>query len=255
MRTQFQRLIPAIVLLPLLLPMRVDAAERDEEEYILPLVPPYAVIREHRMIAQSNGQGVYRLVELPSSPGVQYSFTDVVAGVEKLAVVGKIITGKAKDGFFLIDAGHAKPLLALSTERWKQALAEAGLTQSVQLASPDSMAVGQPESVLRPWKFRMMKGTLGMSDDLWSLVIQIVGVFFAFRVGLLGGRKRSPLVDAVLLGLAVNVVAQIVVAGGGPGAFAGFIVFPVLFVVVAYIGRMVGRLIPSNKEERSVASS
>src|SRR5689334_10024047 len=45
MRTQFQWLIPAIFLIPLLLPMQVDAANPGEDRYILPLIPHTPFLR------------------------------------------------------------------------------------------------------------------------------------------------------------------------------------------------------------------
>jgi hypothetical protein len=56
-------------------------------------------------------------------------------------------------------------------------------------------------------------------------------------MGLVGGRRRWSVSAAVVLGLGVNVVAQIIIAGGGPGAFVGFVFLPVLFVVAARLGR------------------
>lgn len=51
------------------------------------------------------------------------------------------------------------------------------------------------------------------------------------------------MVTACVGGLVVNIFAQIVVAGGGPGALVGFLFFPVAFGVLAEFGAATRRLV------------
>src|SRR4051794_3736722 len=44
--------------------------------------------------------------------------------------------------------------------------------------------------VLRPWRYRVMGGHLGLPDDTWSFVVQVAGLVTAFFMGLAGGRRR-----------------------------------------------------------------
>jgi hypothetical protein len=230
-----------ILSLQLLLPaMTLLGAELGDGLYSVPLVGRYAVVRDE-------GGTMCSLVELSAtSRGAGLSFTKVLPGVEEIAVVGNIIAGKANGEFFVLDTARAdaKPQLLQTDGQWVDALKATGITQPVQLATPDSMAATLPENVLRPGKFRMMGGRLGYSDDAWSLIIQIAGLVIAFFLGAMTGPRRSPLAVAVVLGIVVNVVAQMFIAGGGPGAFVGFFLLPLYCVLAALLGKGVRRLIP-----------
>src|SRR5262249_54958051 len=107
--------------------------------------------------------------------------------------------------------------------------------KEVQLVHPDVLAAGVSEQILRPWKFRMMREWLGISDDHWSLIMQIAGFVIAFIMGF-RSRRRSPLAAAAFLGFVINMIAQIFIAGGGPGAFVGFAALPLLCILSACLG-------------------
>jgi len=77
---------------------------------------------------------------------------------------------------------------------------------------------------------------LGVSGDIWSLVIQLAAVAVSFIIGLRGYDR--PLLHVTLpIGIAANVLGQIVFAGGGPGACAGMVIIPIFCLIAAYIGR------------------
>jgi hypothetical protein len=184
--------------------------------------------------------GTYRLVEVNAgASGGGLSTTLVVPAVEEVAVVGRVISGRAKGGYFVLEADRAgaKPELLGTREAWERALGGGGVSGAVRLEPPDALAGRVPGRVLRPWRYRVMGGKLGLPDDTWSLAVQVAGLVTAFFMGLVGGRRRWSVSAAVVLGLGVNVVAQIIIAGGGPGAFVGFVFLPVLFVVAARLGR------------------
>ena len=85
----------------------------------------------------------------------------------------------------------------------------------------------------------MMGGLFGLSDELWSLVVQVFGIGLALIIGARCGNRPLPLATLVTLALAVDVVAQLVIAGEGPGFFVGLIMFPIYFVVAAWIARAI----------------
>lgn len=226
-----------VVLLTLTAAADVAGASLGSEAYRLPLVDPYAIYRE-ASDANSN-KGMCRLVEVHSSSrGVGLSFSEIVTNVEQVGLEAKVIAGKADKGYFVLDTRqpNPQPQVYASFEEWKSALAAAGIITPIPLAQPDAMTAGQPEGILRPWKYRMMGGRLGYSDDAWSLIVQLAGLGVAFVVGL-ASLRRSPVLAAVVLGLIVNVVAQIVIAGGGPGAFVGFFILPLACCVAASLGK------------------
>lgn len=77
---------------------------------------------------------------------------------------------------------------------------------------------------------------LGVSGEIWSLVIQLAAVVVSFTIGLRGYDR--PLLHAALpIGIVANVLGQIVFAGGGPGACVGMVIIPIYCLIGAYIGR------------------
>ena len=58
-------------------------------------------------------------------------------------------------------------------------------------------------------------------------------------MGLLRRSLRSPFRATVVLGILVNILAQIFISGGGPGTFAGFFVLPVAYYLAMLIGKIV----------------
>ncbi len=76
----------------------------------------------------------------------------------------------------------------------------------------------------------------GISGDALSLPTQMVAFTVAFTLGVCGWPKAL-LLPLIGLGLVANIVAQIIFAGGGPGACAGFVGFPVICLILGYSGR------------------
>jgi hypothetical protein len=168
-----------------------------------------------------------------------WSSTTLLGDVEQVAVERNIVFGKAKDGYFVLDgnAADAKPATYESSEAWQSALVAAGISNAASsLKTPDALAANVPAQSLRPWNYRVMRNRLGFSDDEWSAIVQAMGALLAFLIGLFWTGRRRPIPEAVVLGLVVNVVAQILIAGGGPGAFVGFFGLPVVYVVATVLG-------------------
>ena len=116
-------------------------------------------------------------------------------------------------------------------------LSNVGIGDPTALKEPDALAAGVSDPVLRPWKYRIAGARFGISDDMLSLMVQLFGFALAFVVGLASPRGKSPIAVAVVLGLIINVVAQIFIAGRGPGAAVGFIAFPLYCILAAGLGK------------------
>jgi hypothetical protein len=229
----------ASILLALLLPVAASAAELRTDAYRLPLVDPYAIYCSDRQLSVSADQGLYRLVEvMPSRPGAGLSTHTLVPKVESVAVHDRIIFGKTTDGFFIFDARRSDPQPQVIPARpdWEIALRSLGISDPNVAKPPDELAAAVSEQILRPWKYQSL-GRFGIADDVLSLATQLFGLALAFVLGLAWPRHKSTLPAALAFGLIVNVVAQILIAGGGPGACVGFVALPLLCMVAAALGK------------------
>jgi hypothetical protein len=229
-----------LLVLVVVLPTTAIAADLSTGAYRLPLVEPYAIYRPDETLGASEDRGTYQLVRYePRTQGGGYSLSTLVRRVELVAVHERVMFGKSKDGFFILDAREPdpEPTTFSAREPWQVALRERGVADPDVLKTPDALASGLPDEVLRPWDYRVMGGRFGISDDVWSLIVQLLGFVIAFVVGLACAPRKSPMVAAVVLGLIVNVVAQILIAGGGPGAFVGFVALPLICMLAAALGK------------------
>jgi hypothetical protein len=219
----------------------------DDDAYRLPLVGPYAIYRPMASLTPRAETRPSELIQSSAPDGPNgWSSTKLLGDVKQVAVERNIVFGKAKDGYFVLDgnAADAKPATYESPEAWQAALDAAGVSNAASsLKTPDALAVGLPLQSLRPWNYRVMRNRLGFSDDEWSAVLQALGALLAFLIGLAWTGRRRPIPEAVGLGVVVNVVAQIVIAGGGPGAFVGLVVLPLIYIIAAAIGMGVRGLV------------
>jgi len=71
--------------------------------------------------------------------------------------------------------------------------------------------------------------------EFLSLVVQIAGLTAVAPLTLLCRRKRWAWVVGPALGIVVNIVGQIVLAGGGPGACVGFFAFPLYGGLISWL--------------------
>lgn len=211
----------------------------DEERYYLPLFDSFGIIKDDPNFV-SEQEGRYRLVEVTPITGAGFSSSNLATKLKQYAIHGKVIVGTTEDGYFIMDLSqpeYAQPQAFKTIEGWQLALKQAGIPLDVSLLDPDSAATKLPDITLRPWKYRVMRGALGLTDDIWSFVVQIAGMVLCLLIGLLGPIELRLLSVAILIGLIINIVGQIVIAGGGPGAFVGFFALPLWCWLAAGIGR------------------
>jgi hypothetical protein len=218
--------------LPLILACFLPSVARADIDFSLPLSGDYAVIQD-----ASRATCFLAIVDHNNS---SFGYHEVVPGIEEIAVAGTLITGKANGRLFLLDARTTQPTpqFFATAEQWSAALKAAGVPKAPQLMTPQARAANLPDKTLRPWNYRMMGGKLGLSDDEWSAAIQGIGLVLAFLLGILLGQRSGLMGLAIFLGIVINVVAQVFVAGGGPGAAAGFFVLPLIFMLLAAGGRL-----------------
>jgi uncharacterized membrane protein len=67
-----------------------------------------------------------------------------------------------------------------------------------------------------------------------SLVVQLFGLFITVIIAFFC-KKKTAVISGIVTMFIANIVGQILIAGGGPGAFAGIILLPVLGGFTAYI--------------------
>jgi hypothetical protein len=222
-------------------------ADSDDGSYQLPLVGRYAIFRPTTSLtpsAATRSSDLVRSFRAGGSGGMT-----LLDNVEQVAVERNLIFGKAKAAYFILDGTvtEAVPRTFDAPEAWQEALAGAGISNPGSLLkTPDALAPKVPAQMLRPWNYRMMHNRLGFSDNEWSAIVQGLGALLAFLIGLLWTGRRRAIPEAVVLGLVVNVVAQVVIAGGGPGAFVGFVGLPLVYLLAVALGagvRGLGKLV------------
>lgn len=227
-----------LVLLTLSVPTIASASDSDIDGYQLPLVDSFAINRFESGSSVATENGLFQLVRMTSS-GRSRSTETLVPKVESVAVQDLVIVGKAAGGYFILDTRSkaAQPEVLTSREGWEAELQRLGVGDAIQLKNPDDLALAVPDTVLRPWHYRILGPRLGVSDDILSLAVQLLGFAIAFVVGLAQSPGKAAMPFAIVLGVIVNVVAMILIADGGPGAFVGFFVFPLICALAAGLGK------------------
>lgn len=210
----------------------------DVSDYQLPLLGRYA-IHYDSMWKTAQQAGPYRLIN-----DLDLSGRTIVPDVKKIAVCGQVIAGEESTGYFLLnpDASN-KPEYFQTMQQLQSALAALGITENIQLTEPDILAAKVPNQILRPWEYRMMRNLLGLSDGIWSVIVQLTGLCIAFLVGITSrnrGIRSGPLIG---LGIVVNIVAMIVIGRGGGGALVGFLFFPLIYCIAAAIGKVIRMIV------------
>jgi hypothetical protein len=71
--------------------------------------------------------------------------------------------------------------------------------------------------------------------EILSLIVQILGLIAVVPLTFMWRRKKWAYAVGPVLGLVINIVAQILIAGQGPGACFGFVVFPFLGLILSYL--------------------
>jgi hypothetical protein len=233
--------------------MTLGAAELGTDSYRIPLVDPYIIYSRDRTFPPSPEDGAFQLGQAnPISRSTGLSFSRLVPRVEQVAVQGNLIFGISADGYFILEAsrpGEQAQTFA-SREAWETALGGFGIANPA-LQTPDALASALPDPVLRPRKYRYLGGRFGISDDMLALIIQLLGFAIAFVVGLAGTSRSALTPAAIVIGLAANVVGGIIIAGGGPGAFVGFVAIPLICIVAAFLGKGIHVALVRNRPARA----
>ncbi len=79
------------------------------------------------------------------------------------------------------------------------------------------------------------------SPESFSLLFQIVGLMAAGVFTFLCRRRRWAIAVGPVVGLAVNVVAQGVMMGGGPSMCVGFVAYPLYGLAISWLTLKLGR--------------
>lgn len=199
------------------------AADLGDAPYQLPLAGPFAISRQR----PGSSRGTYTLLRSDLQPGEYRSGGGrlLVEKVERVAVRDPLIFGTMAGGFFLADvrAPDAAPRTFDSADAWHAALKTAGLdAPDGMLALPDTLAAAAPDQSLRPWNYRVMQNRFGWSDDLWSLMGQLISLGGALLIGRFALRSRPEIFAISLLGGFLAMVSHILVDGQGAFLLLGY---------------------------------
>ncbi len=77
---------------------------------------------------------------------------------------------------------------------------------------------------------------LGVSGEVLSLAIQILALAASFILGT-SRCRRALLLSALAIGVVANIVGQVILAGGGPGACAGMVMLPLFCAFASLVGK------------------
>ena len=80
-----------------------------------------------------------------------------------------------------------------------------------------------------------------ITSETCSFLLQSWGLLVTAIIAAKTRSKRISILFSVVIMVAVNIVGQVIIAGGGPGACIGFIFLPILGCAVAWITVIVSR--------------
>lgn len=98
-----------------------------------------------------------------------------------------------------------------------------------------------------------MHGLFGFPDDLWSIIVQAFGVVIALLIGIRVQKRQSAMMAAIVLGIAIDIVGLMVIAGEGGSAFVGLAGFPIFFCLIALVGRGIRQLCHGQEEDGGIS--
>lgn len=175
--------------------------------------------------------GRYRLQANVSSG----SEPDNVDDIETIAVSAPWVVGTSAHGYFIADSHDSagRPEVFQTEADWMTARRSDGISDNLVLENPDVIAGRIPPQVLRPYDYALMHGRLGLSDGNWGDMVIFGTLGLIFIRGLFAGSKAYLVSEAIIIGLLVDVVAEMVLLGGGGPAFAGLFFLPAIFSIVA----------------------
>jgi hypothetical protein len=225
--------VPSILIV---LAARAAGASLGDEGYSVPILNGYSVVRP------TNDAPIdYQNPWLISSAGVS-----LVTHVQQIATSGSAIVGKAEDGYFIVDTSQPDGALKLypDANTWCSALRASGVPAGTRLETLEALASRLPDQAVHPDSYRVMHAFLFLTDDAWSNLVLSICVIAMVLFGLYS-RSLYVYLAAITLGIAVDFFAEVMVAGGGPGAIGGLITLPLFLCLVGAFGRWLRRKIPA----------
>ena len=143
---------------------------------------------------------------------------------------GPRIIGTTPEAYFIFEmepddrATDGKRLRMFPTkEEWVDALEKLSLDPSADLLRPDQVVASVPDTQARPWRYRMMRGAWGVSDEEWGARVAFAGLVPAFIAGALLKNAWARRIVAVIFAEMGAIVGLLFISGGGPVAMGVFI--------------------------------
>jgi hypothetical protein len=227
----------AIVLAHLCLSVAAQAHDVGTAAYFLPLVDDYEIHKSDPSDISSDG--MFQLVRVKRLASGSVSAEHLLSHVKRVAVRDRVIFGETDDAaFFVFDANASdpKPETFTASDAWLAALHAKQIDSADRLQAPDTLAANVADETLRPWDYRYLHNLAGVPDAGWSLILQILGLVLSFILGVLNRPRNRAVSIAAGLGILVNIVGQMILAGEGPALCPGFVVFPLVFMLAAWLG-------------------
>lgn len=221
---------------------RIASGGLGSEEYVLPLVGPYAVYRtDPEYIDPAHGR--YQLVEIANATSTGTSMQFMVDKLKRFLVNGQIISGSTETGFFILDTSKPESTAQMYSDeqRWRAALAVVGTPPDAVLSDPDVIAVTMTDRQIHPFHYRVMKGLFGQPDVVWQGVVFAIGFVLIFFNGIRVREGSPSLWLAITVGWATS-IAFILLDPDQSRVFVGFVAYPFLFWLVGLLGRFAGRV-------------
>jgi len=147
----------------------------------------------------------------------------IVPEVTAFACRGRIIVGTCAQGYFIYDTRGEQfvpgnrgfvpssmnaPEYFTDVATWRKRLKELAFPQDVHLLDPAYVAIGFDPMQLKPWEYRVMKGTFGLTDVAWSGIAVITVHLWAVFCGLFLRVKWRWVVLALVGGLLAGVLCD-----------------------------------------------
>jgi len=234
----------AVVCAAVALVPQVVGAASSHRPYVIRLPNQYCIYAPLRRTGDSAGPHLWK-----KEDGVYSSVGDLTSmPIREYAASGDIVFGTTPEGFYILDTRQG---LAQDVERvhlftevpaWRAKLSELDvLLDYGSLRRPDAVVRELTEREARPWRFRQMRGSWGLSDADWGFLVVAFGLAGSLALGVLVGGQVLRRAGAAILGLASAIVGPFIIGGGGPAAGVALMACPFLAMLAAEIGLRVRR--------------
>ena len=167
--------------------------------------------------------------------------------VVRYAVYGQCIVGTTSNGLFILDArpdGNrliSIPVTFGSRGEWEAALSLRAIPADVRLEDPAEIAAKFTEIEIRPWRYRIGGGFLGMPDSDIAKMLAVLTLLVSGVVGLGIRSRRTRTAVSAMVGFVGTAYSGFAFGGADVGMCGLLILGPLLCVCAAGISSRLRR--------------